>query len=162
MAAAKSKRRDRRRQPHKTPDRFNGIKQRLAQGPFHDHKFIMNPEGAERMSDVLSRFVEPYAGAANTKEAYGKLLTLALMAWNAALIPEAERPAMPEQVLDEGLTGVPVSLRKELRAFVDELIARKLKYFADNRRMIIDFSVEESRTSFHLSVVSTLEAPATE
>jgi len=162
MAAAKSKRRVRRRQPHKTPDRFDGIKRRLEQGPFHDHKFIMNPEGAEKMSEVLRRFVEPYAGAADTKEAYGKLLTLALTAWNAALMPEAERPAMLEQVLDRGLTSAPVSLRKELRAFVDELIARKLKHFADNRRMIIDFTIEETPTSFHLAVVSTLLPPPTE
>ena len=69
MAAAESKGRSRRRQPHEAPDRFQGIKQRLVQGPFHDHKFIMNPEGAEKMSDVLARFVEPYVDAADTKDA---------------------------------------------------------------------------------------------
>ena len=162
MAAAKSKRRDRRRQPYKTPDRFDGIKRRLEQGPFHDHKFIMNPEGAEKMSDVLARFVEPYVDAADTKDAHQKPLTLAVTAWNAALYPEAERARMLDDILGEGWTGVPKGLRAELRKFVGELIVRKLTHFPDNRRAIIDFCVEESRTGFHLSVVSTLETPAIE
>jgi len=161
MAATKMKKHNRKRRSRSASRGLQGLKQKLAQGPFGNYKYIENPDGAEKMSEVLRRFVEPYAGAANTKEAYGKLLTLALTAWNAALMPEAERPAMLEQVLDKGLTSVPVSLRKELRAFVDELIARKLKYFADNRRMIIDFTIEETPTSFHLAVVSTLLSPST-
>lgn len=157
MATPKSKKRKRARQPQRPPSRLERLRQKLVQGPFGDSKFVVNPSGAEKMSEVLGDFVEPYMGAATTKEAYQKLITLGITAWNAALLPEAERSRMLDEVLMKGLGDVPASLKKELREFVGELIARKDAHFADNRRAIVDFTVEESHGSYHLSVVSTLQ-----
>jgi len=112
------------------------------------------------MSDVLADFVEPYITAAESQDAYNKLLTLAVTAWNGALVPEAERSHMLDEVLTKGLGDVPASLKKELREFVGELIARKLTHFPDNQRAIIDFTLEESHGSYHLSVVSTPQGSA--
>jgi hypothetical protein len=135
------------------------LAEKVALGPLGPSKLVVNPPGQERMSDVLDDFVSPYADSAATKEEFETLLTLAITAWNAALLPEAERSQMLEEVLGKGLPGFPKSLRKDLRAFVDELIIRKLTHFAANRRAIVDFTLQETRAGYHLSVASTLESP---
>jgi hypothetical protein len=142
------------------PDsRLAELAAKVAQGPLGPSQFVVNPKGVEKMSDVLDDFVAPYEDSAATKEEYEKLLTLAITAWNAALLPEAERSQMLEEVLGKGLPDLPKSLRKDLRAFVDELIVRKLTHFAANRRAIVDFTLQETRDGYHLSVASTLESP---
>lgn len=67
------------------------IKRKLARGPFRDHKFVIEPPGQIKMSDVLLDFVAPYRHFVNTIEAYRKLLLVAVIAWNAALLPECEQ-----------------------------------------------------------------------
>lgn len=110
------------------------------------------------MSEVLGDFVEPYMGMADTMGNYRKLLGLAATAWNAALLPADERDSVLDDVLAEGFGDLTESLRLELRALIEALIARKDAHFADNRRAIVDFTLQETRDGYHLSVASTLES----
>jgi hypothetical protein len=50
-----------------------------------------DPHGIEKMSEILLRFVEPYMELVTTDEALEKLLTVAIVAWNAAMLPPNER-----------------------------------------------------------------------
>src|SRR4051812_46828121 len=54
-------------------------------------KVVYEPAGREKMSEVLEDFIEPYRDMADGENALRKLLTLALLAWNAALLPEDRR-----------------------------------------------------------------------
>jgi len=45
------------------------------------------------MSEVLRQFVDPCWHIPDDEESMRKLITTALVAWNAALLPEAERAA---------------------------------------------------------------------
>jgi hypothetical protein len=146
----------------RSDSRLAKLADKVARGPLGGSQFVVNPPDAEKMSDVLDDFVAPYEPSAETKDDYEKLLTLAATAWNAALLPEAKRPQMLEEVLGKELPGVPKNLRKDLRAFINELIARKLTHFAANRRMIVDFTLQETHDGYHLSVASTLEGTPAE
>ena len=102
MSRNKTKRRlkkyrDRRRNMSKA------LKRRFEE-KFPDLKVITGPTSdGVKMSEVLEEFVEPYEQYAETKEAYRKLLTTALVAWNVMLFPEKERSSK----LDELLTTLP-------------------------------------------------------
>lgn len=104
-----------------------------------------------KMSDLLEEFVEPYEKYAETDEAYKNLLMTAAIAWNVTLFPEKERASK----LEELLSTLPRITRKDGRQIIRELMTRKERYFAQHKRMILDFTVEEGGDDCRLSVLST-------
>ncbi len=147
-------RRKRPKRPQKQ-DLFAGLKRKLEQSPFRELQLVMGG-GKEKMSDVLDDFIEPYVEDAESEDSYRKLLTLAILAWNVALLPEAKQPAMVEQLIGEGFSAAPRKVKRELRDFVNVLVARKKRFFSANRRFIIDSELTKTEEGYHLSVVSTL------
>jgi hypothetical protein len=113
MAASKKSRRKKktkrkRRHPRRRKQkRFEGLERKLRQGPFAAEKIVIEPPGQVKMSEVLEAFVEPYIGFADTQEDHRKLLTLAITAWNAALLPEEEQKELAGITL--AVTQHPVS-----------------------------------------------------
>ena len=77
--------------------------------------------------------------AADTEEAYRKLLTIAIVAWNIALLPEGRQTEMIDKALAEGLQSASNDVEMGLRELVFVLIARKQAYFSEDTRTIVDF-----------------------
>ena len=155
-----SRPRKRKRKQKREPERhqaFEALKQRVKQSSFDVREVIVEPEGAVRMSEVLSEFVEPYVQYTETEEDYRKVLTLATLAWNASFLPEEQREDMITDVMDKGLSGADADLKAGLRKVVDEMIARKQVHFAEYRRDIIDFELIDTGEGYHLTVASTME-----
>ena len=115
------------------------------------------PFGNLKMSDVLSDFVAPLADECADREAYSRLLTLGLVAWNAALRPQPERQQMVDDVIGRGLCGESRYVHRMCREVVDHLIARKLAYFAEYQRPILGFNLEDRGDDYFLSVMSALD-----
>lgn len=148
---------------HRSADRtqqsLNRFDQRFKQGPFGQkvEGIIQNPKGQVKMSEVLEAFVEPYLKEAQSFERQYALFELAIIAWNLAIMSEADRQTAQDELLDS-LVAVKKNLQKaDLADFLDELIDRKLKLFRNNRRLIMDFQLEDGGDQFHLSVASTAE-----
>ena len=140
----KKKRRDRRQ------DLQKALKRRFEK-KFPNRKVVTGPTSdGIKMSDVLEDFVEPYMQFAETKEAYQKLLTTAVVAWNVMLFPEEERSSM----LDELLGTLPEDVRNVGRQSIEELMVRKERFFSQYRRMIIDFEVRDTGNKWRLAVIS--------
>jgi hypothetical protein len=89
MAPSKSRGKRRRKRKSKRGE-LERLKAKLEQGPFRGQKLVIAPSGRVKMSEVLEDFVEPYMDLADTEEAFHKLLTLAIMAWNASFLSEEE------------------------------------------------------------------------
>ena len=104
-----------------------------------------------KMSEVLEEFVEPYMEFVKTEEAYRKLLTAAVVAWNVMLFPVKDRSSR----LDELVVTLPCEVREDGRKIIKELMERKERFFARYKRMIIDFEVTDTGEDWHLSVMST-------
>jgi hypothetical protein len=119
-------------------------------------KVVYEPAGREKMSDVLEDFIEPYRDMADTEDAFRKLLTLALLAWNAALLPEDRRRTMIDETLGAGFSRASEADRSQAREFVEVMVRRKEEYFPSNRRAIISFELTDKGDDYHLSVASTL------
>lgn len=104
------------------------------------------------MSGVLLEFLEPYSEHWRTEEEFTKLVTVGLIAWNAALMPGNERELFLQDMVQE----VPPEVRQDMRSIVDEMIRRKETHFAGNKRAIIGYQITMTPSGPHLSVISTL------
>jgi hypothetical protein len=111
--------------------------------------------GVEKMSEVLLRFIEPYMDLVTTDEALEKLVAVALVAWNAAMLSPDER----ETLIRKTEETLPAEIRADFRTVLDPLIARKQEHFSDYRRHIVSFDLASGPTGPRLNVLSLLEKP---
>ncbi len=119
-------------------------------------RVVYEPEGREKMSEVLEELVEPYRDQAEGYDAFKKLLQLGVLAWNAALLPEEKRQVMVDEILAAGFARASAADRAEVRQFIEAMIRRKEELFAANRRAIISFELTDRGDDFYISVASTL------
>ena len=139
----------------KTANPLTSFKQRLQRENLGtDQQIIFHPNGAEKMSSVLLEFIEPYVKFADTDEAYRKLVTIAIVAWNAALLSPEKREEMINNLLKEMKLGF--WERRDFRRMMGMMIERKLEHFAENARLIVNYELQDLGDRIHLSVVSTL------
>jgi hypothetical protein len=118
-------------------------------------KLIANPEGEAKMSGLIAELIAPYLDDAKTLDAYKNLVATACIAWNTALLPEAEwSPAINKLVSELG--AVPDEFRQDMLSIIMEMIKRKLELFPDNHRQVVNFKVTETKQNYHLAIASTL------
>jgi hypothetical protein len=75
-----------------------------------------------------------------------------LVAWNTALLPEAEQAEALAQIA----TALPAETYADFYTIVHEMIERKNKHFAEYDRLILDFELVERGNDYHLTVVSRI------
>lgn len=134
------------------------LQQKVQQGSLGD-KFtamVTNPQGEVKMSEVLEEFVEPYLDFARNRNQREKLFGIAVAAWNLAIMPESDRQQMINRLIEQGLKGNDPLAQQDTKEIIDEMICRKQALFADNKRYIVNFQLQDMGKTFHLSVVSTL------
>jgi hypothetical protein len=122
-------------------------------------QIMQNPGHFESMSDALKEFIEPYRDLAKTNEAMRKLLSMGLVAWNAAILPEQEGQALIDDTIASLSDVTSRQDQADLRELFNKMIQRKQEYFADNRRMMISFEVIDTGQGYRLNVLSTLDDP---
>ncbi len=111
---------------------------------------VINPPGLEKMSDVMWQFIEPYTGFAEHLAEMERLVVIAAMAWNAAIMSDEDS----EQFQQKMITSLPAEARENAKAVIEDLIQRKQRTFADNKRMIVNMKVTDTGDGFHLAVAS--------
>ena len=115
-------------------------------------KVVFQPSGEVKMSEVITSFIEPYLEIVHTYEEHNKLMALAVVAWNAALLPKDKQ----KEMVDEIIGSLSLSDTEGLKQIIEAMIERKRRYFPDNTRFIAEYHLSESREGFHLSVASSL------
>ncbi|MEM9486592.1 MAG: hypothetical protein AAGA83_23200 [Cyanobacteria bacterium P01_F01_bin.116] len=121
---------------------------------------VKNPKDEVKMSDVLEEFAEPYLPESDELEQHKMVYEMAIIAWNLAVIPKNQRQSALDELFKDLMKGKPATARQDLNDLMDEMVARKLALFPNNRRYILDFQLEDTGDQFHLSVASTLEPSA--
>ena len=150
MPRGKSKRRKKKRRDERRRTLQRRLKRRVRKN-LPDQKVLVGPpRDGVKMSEVLEQFVEPYMEYAETEDAYRKLLGIAIVAWNVALLPDKER----QSDLDDVLVNLPAEVRDDGKKIAEELMERKERHFSHYRRMILDFEIEDAGDKWHLSVIS--------
>lgn len=86
-----SKSRRRKRRP---PDLLQALENKFKSALGRYIPLRRSPAGAEKMSEVIQQFIAPYMPLVRNLQDMERLVTMALVAWNAALLPPAERAEM--------------------------------------------------------------------
>jgi len=149
------KRRKYKHQPSNELAKFK--KELLSEFSDGGHEVTILENVGEKMSDVLENFMEPYRQYADSLTEYQRLIATAIIAWNASLVKGKERKKMLEEMISALAPDGDKQTRDDFFAIVGDMIKRKERYFADNRRSIVHFEVRETKKGFHLSVASLVQ-----
>lgn len=149
MAKRKSRKKKRKTLPKVHREFVSRLEEK---GLLKGRKLLYQPEGYDKMSAVVWDFIEPYREYAPTYEALGKLIVLAILAWNASMLPDDKAKAMVEKVVDS--QPLSQSDHDMMIDVVEDLIERRKKHFAHYTADILDYKLTETEDEFRLSVVS--------
>lgn len=132
------------------------LKRKLQSGPFsHITDIVVNPEGFAKMSEVLAEFVSPYQRIAKSRNAYESLLEIAILAWNISILPEDKQQKFFDKAIQQ-VIKLDSLTQQDIKNLLNDLLTRKKKYFADDKRLIMDFQLQEIGSRYHLSVATRL------
>ncbi|MDR3634043.1 MAG: hypothetical protein P4L84_09575 [Isosphaeraceae bacterium] len=135
--------------------RLQGLRSQVEPAPLAGDELFGTPPGMEKMSEALEAFIEPYVGMVTSDDDLRKLVSVAVIGWNAALLGPDRYQAVVESHLATLVPDVAEHERDLLRGFIESLIERKNTLFADNRRFIASFELANQGGRPILSVSST-------
>ena len=116
----------------------------------------IEPKGAPKMSEILQQFVAPYLDNVHTSKRRKSLFSLAVIAWNAAVMPESQQKTTLDTFLEQQLSNQDAETQQGVTQMITELITRKNQHFSHIKRLIMDFDVKQSGQRYDISVASTL------
>jgi len=107
------------------------------------------------MSEVLLAFVEPHQEHVTTRDAFERLIAIAVLARNAAIVSREGRQSLLDKTNELMQKSAGNKENAEgLRALVNDLIERKGRYFANNKRLVVTCQITEEKGRYHLAVAS--------
>ena len=108
---------------------------------------------ARKMSEVLLDFAEPLLNNVGCDELFEDVISFAIICWNASFLPEKEQKKIISSLVDE-MAKSDVLLRLSIGSDVRMLLERKKRFFADEKRMIINYEIIEENGSRRLLAMS--------
>jgi hypothetical protein len=124
-----------------------------------DYQVLTDVPNVEKMSEVIPKFAEPLIDSAgDNDEAYKNAVAMAILVWNASLMPEDEQDSFLNEMIED-ISGSSAEDYAMSLQIIDMLLDRKRKYFKENNRFIVDFEIRCTENDRHLSVVSTTQPP---
>lgn len=108
--------------------------------------------GPVKYSDVLSSFVKPYMSECRNFSETRGLYLAGSSAWNVAVTKQVAGEKEYEKVMQEAKRLLE---HESLIKILQELVARKLKHFADIRILFSDVVLTENEAAYGVSVAVT-------
>lgn len=131
---------------------------KMKDSPEYAKTVVFNePPGVEKMSEVLMEYAEPLTTPlpAHDDKAFRNAIGVAAMCWNAALSPkELRKEGLNQFVSSRANEMLPAA---ELREILNFMVERKNRFFRNNKRWILDYSVTCTKKDRHVQIASTLE-----
>jgi len=119
-------------------------------------KIVIEPKGAEKMSEVIMDFAQPFLIESKDEESARKAIGLAILIWNVSLLPESDQDNLIQEICSGLSPSNDATDFSTAMHYVNMLLERKKKYFPNNKRAIIDYQISGSGKSRRLDVASTL------
>ena len=67
----------------------------------HGGKIIVEPKGAEKMSEVILHFAEPFLEECKDEETEKKVIGLAILIWNVSLLPKEKQGQAVQKICSD-------------------------------------------------------------
>ncbi|MCX5646068.1 MAG: hypothetical protein NTZ17_15520 [Phycisphaerae bacterium] len=112
-----------------------------------------------KLSAVILDFSRPLIDNVDDDE-FETAVTLAVLCWNLALLPEDEQERERRSAVQKLAKGKPAGFASEMEAWTRMLLDRKKTLFGRDRRMVASYRVIDEKDGFHLYVASTLVPPS--
>lgn len=137
-------------------DHVEALKRQMQKNGLFDKFAGFTKTEGPKLSEVFLEFIAPFAEAADTYAAYQKLVTTAVFAWNIALSPKAERQRISEFFVNTVVEMAGEEWRKDTTDVLMSLVRRKERYFAADKRYIVDYRLTDTRQGYHLAMASVV------
>jgi hypothetical protein len=115
----------------------------------HQQIKVVPRHTGRKVSEVLMEFAEPWLEEAINDEQSRTVVSMAVLAWNMAGIPEPER-------WDRMSLEFASKLGEPGKAILKEMIARKLAVYADENHTLLDFAITGEGDNMRVDVVYSL------
>ena len=120
---------------------------------------------ANKLSEVILEYAEPLTNVADGSELEERAIRMSVTLWNASLLPKQKALETIEPALDDMAQGDQL-LKSEIYLMFELMYKRKQSLFPNDKRFIVDYTLEENDGDFYLQVASTpfesKETPALE
>ncbi|AUB83114.1 PBPRA1643 family SWIM/SEC-C metal-binding motif protein [Candidatus Thiodictyon syntrophicum] len=110
--------------------------------------------GEPKLSAVIWDYAEPLTNAVTSAADTRKAAQMAILCWNAAVLPGVEQRVNAEDSMRKLANGDP-TMEQELLAIFEMMTKRKQRYFRDDDRVIAEYSITDREDGLHLMVKST-------
>jgi hypothetical protein len=110
-----------------------------------------------KLSAVLLELIKPYTKDARTREAYERLVAIAVISWNAALQEGEARRNYVQTFVNTIIDMAGEEWRKDTESTIKMLMQRKERHFAADMRFIVDYRLTETSEEYHLTVASLVK-----
>jgi len=110
------------------------------------------PSG-EKLSAVILEFARPLTENI-ADDQFETAITLVILCWNIALLPESKRERELQLVIDSMAKDKPAWWVRDLEGWVRRLVDRKRNLFGHDHRMVVNYTITDEGDGFHLYVVS--------
>lgn len=111
------------------------------------------PQGGKLSAAILD-FARPLTENVDDDH-FERAVTLAILCWNVALLPEDKQEAELRKIASKMAEDAPAGFADETMTWTRWLVNRKKKLFADDCRMVVNYTVEDRGDSHHLFVAGT-------
>jgi hypothetical protein len=102
-----------------------------------DSPMVENPDqGMEVMSNIIWDFAGPLLEFCKDEASERNAISVAILVWNSALLPEQERKETLDGYLAQHRDALPPEELETLSKLIDQLLEDKKTRFADNRNRI--------------------------
>ena len=109
---------------------------------------------ANKLSEVILEYAEPLTNVAEGIEVEERAIRMSVTLWNASLLPKQKALEVMEPALDDMAKGDQL-LKSEFHMMFELMYNRKQSLFSNDKRFIVDYSLEENDEGFYLQVAST-------
>jgi len=109
---------------------------------------------ANKLSAVILEYAEPLIDVADGSEVEERAIRISITLWNASLLPKQKALEAIEPTLDNMAKGDQL-LKSESYMMFEMMYKRKQSLFSNDKRFIVDYSLEENDEGFYLQVAST-------
>ena len=113
----------------------------------------------EKLSAVILDFARPLTETVDDDQ-LEVAITLAVLCWNVALLPEDKQEQELRLIASTMAKDKPAGFADEMMSWTRWLLDRKKKLFGHDRRMVVNYTVENKGDDFHLYVASTPVPPS--
>ena len=117
---------------------------------------VPTPLGEEKLSAALLDLVAPFMPHVTTLSAFRALVGIGVAAWNSTLLQGSKRQSFLKQIVQPLLAAGGEEGRDDAKDIFNILVKRKERYFADDKRFIISYTVHETRNEFRVAVATTV------